>query len=80
MKSKELLFKEVQRIKETLTDDIQFTPRADHGEWLIYGGGREEDGRVVIIFKCSVCGRLQGCITNYCADCGAEMGIEGVED
>ena len=37
-----------------------------HGHWIDVNG----DGS---LWRCSVCGELQCCESNYCGDCGARM-------
>jgi hypothetical protein len=37
-----------------------------HGHWIDING----DGS---LWRCSVCGELQCCESNYCGDCGAKM-------
>lgn len=42
----------------------------NHGYWLIsfpYGPEHEHN------FKCSECGHVQWCVSNYCGNCGATM-------
>ena len=59
--------------------DKEFVP-AKKGIWKIHGSYHDsETNRIEIIFRCSLCCRIQGCITDYCADCGANM-EEEVED
>lgn len=40
-----------------------------HGNWIDING----DGS---LWRCSVCGELQCCESNYCGDCGAKMDVE----
>lgn len=51
---------------------IAQTPTADvvevrRGEWLT------EDCETQPLYKCSVCGKLKGCASDYCSSCGAYM-------
>lgn len=44
-----------------------------HGHWIDVNG----DGS---LWRCSVCGELQCCKSNYCGDCGAKMDTEKEND
>ena len=48
-------------------------PERNVGKWIDVN----EDGS---LFKCSECGELQCCRSNYCGECGAKMDGKETED
>lgn len=62
-----LLSEFLDMIDEAPTVEIK---AINHGYWLIsfpYGPDNEHN------FKCSECGHVQWCMSNYCGNCGATM-------
>ena len=57
----------INHIAEAIVSKLNKSER--HGHWIDVNG----DGS---LWRCSVCGELQCCESNYCGDCGAKMDEE----
>ena len=62
-------FRSMERTVNKLTKAITDAESVRHGHWIDVNG----DGS---LWRCSVCGELQCCESNYCGDCGAKMDKE----
>ena len=57
-------------IRNTVNDlKTQGYEPVKYGQWIDING----DGS---LWRCSVCGELQCCESNYCGDCGSKMDVE----